>query len=279
MPVVNQISEKEAWCDPKHAEAFDFMHAMPDFILKKHYESFNEGQLLKDFLPLAGKATLYEVGCATGELYRYLRNNRSDLIYQGFDISEPAIQRAKQKYPQGSFYTLNNGFDEILQNFEQPAVVWCRDVVLHQQDPLAFLDSVITLAKEVGIVRLRTRDVGETEFNPELSCQLHWDRTWVPYIVLNTDEVISRIEAHKDVCKLVICRAYEVLGGHYSRFLPKDLYYTAAGTAETALYIQKGQRGANGLDVSYRDLGHSDRPRYTLGERVMRRLLNLIKRV
>jgi 2-polyprenyl-3-methyl-5-hydroxy-6-metoxy-1,4-benzoquinol methylase len=273
----NRVSEKEAWGDPDHAKVFDYMHAVPDFILKKHYESFSEGRLLKDFVPRSGKGKLYEVGCATGELYRYLRNNRSDLVYQGFDISEPAVQRARQKYSEGNFHKLTNGFDEIHRNFDQPEVVWCRDVVLHQEDPFTFLDNLIKLAKEAAIVRLRTRDVGATELNTEISCQLHWDKFWVPYIVLNTDEMIRRIEAHADVSKVTICRAYEVLGGHNYRALPKDLYFTAAGTAETALFIQKGPRGSSGFDVSYQDPGKSDRPQYTLAERAMRRVLAVVK--
>jgi 2-polyprenyl-3-methyl-5-hydroxy-6-metoxy-1,4-benzoquinol methylase len=272
-----RVSETEAWGDPEHAKVFDYMHGMPDYILKKHYESFSEGRLLKNFVPLSRKGKLYEVGCATGELYRYLRNNRSDLSYQGFDISEPAIDRARQKYPDGNFYKVTDGFDEILQKYDRPEVVWCRDVLLHQEDPFTFLDNLIKLAKEAVIVRLRTRDIGATELNTEISCQLHWDKFWVPYIVLNTDEMIRKIEAHSDVSKVTICRSYEVLGGHNFRVLPKDLYFTATGTAETALFIQKGPRAITGFDVSYQDPGKSDRPQYTLAERALRRVLNMVK--
>lgn len=271
----NRVSEKEAWGDQAHAKVFDYMHAMPNFILKKHYESFNEGRLLKAFKTSTGSGKLFEIGCATGELYRYIDNYRSDFNYLGFDISEPAIRRAKQKYPKGNFHRLTNGFEEIVQKFGQPEVVWCRDVVLHQDDPYYFLDNLINLAKEAALIRLRTRDVGDTVFDTQISCQLHWDKFWVPYIVVNTDEMIRRIEAHKDVRKVVICRAYEVLGGHNYRVLPKELYFTGSGTAETALFIQKGPRGNNGLEVSWMD--QSDRPQYTLGERVIRKLYSLAR--
>ena len=187
MTTRHDISEKEAWNDQTHAKEFDYMSSEPNFILKKHYESFGEGKLLKSWKPHNGRGLLFEVGCATGELYHYIHKYRSDLDYMGFDISEPAIQRAKQKYPERKFYKLIRDMDEIADRFGQPEAVWCRDVVLHQEDPYLFLDKLIDLAKEALFVRLRTRDIGDTEFNTNISCQLHWDKFWVPYIVLNVN--------------------------------------------------------------------------------------------
>jgi SAM-dependent methyltransferase len=269
------VSEREAWSVQEHAQAFDYMHATPDFILKKHYESFNEGRLLNYCNVGNGSNKFFEIGCATGELYRYISKYRSDYSYHGFDISEPTIARAKQKYPKANFHLLIGGPEEILQNFGQPEVVWCRDVVFHQNDPYFFLDNLISLAKESLIVRLRTRDIGDTVFDTQLSCQLHWDKFWVPYIVLNTDELIRRIERHQDVKKIVVCRAYEVLGGHNHRFLPKELFFSNSRTAETALLIQKGSRSGNDLEISFMD--QLDRPRLTLGEKVVRKLFDLAK--
>ena len=170
MPTRHNVSEKEAWDDQTHAEHFDSLSSEPNFILKKHYESFGEGKLLKKWKPHNGKGMLFEVGCATGELYRYIHNYHRDLAYKGFDISQPAIERAKQKYPAGDFHKLISELDEIVESFGQPEAVWCRDVVLHQKDPYLFLDKLIDLAKEALFVRLRTRDVGDTEFNSNISC-------------------------------------------------------------------------------------------------------------
>jgi len=269
------VSEKEAWDDQTHAEHFDFLSTEPNWILKKHYESFGEGKLLKKWKPNNGRGVLFEIGCATGELYRYIHNYHRDLDYKGFDISQPAIERAKQKYPDGDFHKLISGLDEIVESFGQPEAVWCRDVVLHQKDPYLFLDKLIDLAKEALFVRLRTRDVGETEFNSNISCQLHWDKYWVPYIVLNVDELISRIEENKNIKLLVIHRAYDVLGGHNHRFLPEDLYFTSAGTAETSLFIQKGSRINTPLEVIYQDFSELDgRPLHTIPQRVIRKVLS-----
>ena len=270
----HNVSEKEAWNDQTHAEHFDFMSAEPKFILKKHYESYGEGKLLKKWKPHNGRGGLYEVGCATGELYRYIHNYRRDLDYKGFDISEPAIERAKQKYPDGNFYKLVSGLDEIVNSFGQTEAVWCRDVVLHQKDPYLFLDKLIDLAKEALFVGLRTRDVGDTEFNTNISRQLHWDKYWVPYIVLNVNELIDRIEAHKDIKLLIIHRAYDVLGGHNHRFLPEELYFSSAGTAETALFIEKGLRNNAPLNIIYQDIPVLDQPTHTIHQRIFRKIFS-----
>jgi SAM-dependent methyltransferase len=271
----HHVSEREAWADQTHARTFDYLHAVPNRILRKHYESFNEGRLLDIFDHSISGNRFFEIGCATGELYRYIARYKRRFDYHGFDISEPAIARAKQKYPHAKFHRLTGGFEEIRRTYGQPDVLWCRDVVLHQEDPLAFLDELIQMTREVLLVRLRTRDVGATERNSQISCQLHWDKFWVPYIVVNINELLQRIEAHADVGKVVVGRAYEVLGGFNNRFLPKELYFSDSGTAETALFVQKGPRGAAGLDVSFMD--RPDRPQYTLGERVLRRLFKVVR--
>ena len=268
------VSEKEAWNDQTHVEHFDFLSDEPNFILKEFYESYGEGKLLKKWIPDNSRGRLFEVGCATGELFRYIHNYRNDLEYTGLDISEPSIQRAKEKYPVGNFNKLISGLDEIVDSFGQPEAVWCRDVVLHQKDPYLFLDKLINLAKEALFVRLRTRDVGEAEFNTDISRQLHWDKYWVPYIVLNVNELIGKIEAHKNIKLLVIHRAYDVLGGHNHRLLPEELYFTSTGTAETSLFIQKGVRNSAPLEVIYQDFPKLDGPLNTIPKRIIRKVLS-----
>ena len=247
------VSSKAAWADQMHAKVFDYMHKMPKYIIKKHYESFGEGRLLRMFRDEIRGEKFFEIGCATGELYRYVANYMKPLQYFGFDISKPAIDRAESKYPQGNFYLLAAGFEEIVQKFGRPDVVWSRDVVLHQESPYDFLRDLIELSNGIVVLRLRTRDVGATETNSEVSCQLHWDKFWVPYIVLNTEEMIQRISEHPTVKRIVVSRHYEVLGGHNYRVLPKDLYFRDAGTAETAVFIQKGKRHNGSVDVTFMD--------------------------
>jgi len=266
------VSEKDAWNDKTYMELAEWLSNYPNFILKKHFESYGEGKLLKKWRPSNGIAKIFDVGCSTGEFYRYIHNYRHDLDYKGFDISELPIQRAKQKFPNGDFHKLISGIDEIENNIGQPEAVWCRDVVMHQKDPYLFLNKLIDLAKEALFIRLRTRDVGDTEFNSNISCQMHWGN-WVPYIVLNIEELIGRIETNQNIKSLVIHRAYNVLGGHSHRFLPKELYFPSTGTAETALFIKKGLRGNAPLDVKYQDFSNLEYVQLnTFSQRVIRKV-------
>jgi len=266
---MHTVSEKDAWGDQTHADVFDYLAAMPTYMVRRHYESFNEGRLLNEYAGGIRGDAFFEIGCATGELYRYISRFMSRFQYTGFDISAPAIERARAKFPGGRFHLLTSGFDEIRSLYGQPDVLWCRDVVMHQEDPYAFLRGLIDLGGEAVVLRLRTRDVGETVLDVERSCQLHWDRFWVPYIVLNTDEMVRKIKESADVASIVVSRNYEVLGGQNYRYLPKELYFTDTGTAETAVFIRKGPRAGESVNVSFRD--RPDRPRYGIVDRLIRK--------
>ena len=272
---MNNVTETGAWADKTHAEVFDYLHKMPKLIVKRHYETFNEGRLLKKFKDDIQGNIFYEIGCATGELYRYITNFMSDFTYQGFDISVPALERASSKYTNANFNLIENGFEGIIKNHGRPDIVWCRDVILHQEKPYEFLNNIINLAKNTSIVRLRTRDLGETVFDTQASCQLHWDKYWVPYIVLNTDEMIEKIKENEDINKIIVSRSYEALGGRNFRFLPKELYFTSAGTAETAVLIQKGERLNGEVEILYDD--HQDRPKLGIVERIIRKASLIIR--
>ena len=245
-----------AWSSNEHARVFDYMANNPNFLLKKHYELFNETRFLKHSDNEIKGDVFFEIGCATGELYRYLSNYLKRFKYHGFDVSKVAVDRAKEKYGERHFTTIVPGEagDVEIGKHGKPDVVFCRDVVIHQEHPYEFLDGLIQMANEAIFLRLRTRDQGATVFDPTQSCQLHWDKHWEPYIVLNIDEMINRIKKHRKVDKIIIGRRYEPLGGHNFRYLPKELYFTDAGSAETAVYIHKGEKErSDDVTVIYRD--------------------------
>ena len=269
---MNNISEKKAWGDNTHAKHFDFMSNEPNRILKNHYESYAEGQFFKKWKPKNIGNKLFEIGCATGELFRYINNYRKDLDYYGFDISKPAINRALEKYPNASFNILNGDLNQMVDKFGQPDAIWCRDVILHQNDPYLMLNQLIEISKKVLFIRLRTRDKGDTVFDTKLSRQLHWDKFWVPYIVLNIDELIEKLKKRNDIKSVAIHRAYNVLGGHNLRFLPEDLYFNSTGTAETALFITKGNINNEEMNIEIQNLPHLDGPRYTIFKRFSQKI-------
>lgn len=239
---------RSAWQDAEHARHFDVRAEYSLAELKREYESHNEFQLLLQHLRPEQRETLLEIGCATGELYRYLKANHPQVTYRGADLSKPAIERARQKYPEGRFDLCGPDLAEIAD--AKPEILWCRDVVHHQPDPLTFLGKLIGISGDAVIIRTRTRDVGATVWDPELSCQWHYSGHWVPYIVMNVDELVAFVSRNPRVRSIRVLKRLEVLGGAQGRFLPKACYDPQTGTAESAVFIGLGERTGDQPDVT-----------------------------
>ena len=121
-------SPHEAWNSHEHVEEFDAFRFIPTFALKGIYESFNEVGLLREVAKgMSAGFSILEVGCATGELYRYLSARYPRVTYTGCDISQPAIERARGKYPRGaSFHLVDEQLDAVKEMGAD--IVFCRDV-------------------------------------------------------------------------------------------------------------------------------------------------------
>jgi hypothetical protein len=187
---------------------------------------------------------LLEVGCATGDFYRYLRSTWRNVTYHGVDGSMPAIARAKQKYPEAQFIAidpLGRLTDLVPTVLPQPEIVYAKDVVMHQLRPFDYITELMRVPTHILIFRCRTRDTGATELDPEKSCQYHY-QGWMPYFVLNVDELIEHIRGYDAMSEIVVYRHHVILGGQNSRYLPKACYLKEAGTAETAVGIFRQNR-------------------------------------
>ena len=63
----------KAWQDTALEEDFDSISKLPNFFLKIYYERYSEMKLFKKNINYISGNKLFEIGCATGELYRYLK--------------------------------------------------------------------------------------------------------------------------------------------------------------------------------------------------------------
>lgn len=266
------------WQTGSHTILFDSRSRLPARSLVRRFESFSDVRLLRRALLANPQARLLEVGCATGEFYRYLRIRHPGVHYAGVDISRAAVERARQRFPEGSFHLiqpdvpLGEGLREarLARGHE---VVYSKDVVHHQTDPFGFLGGLLDASDEALVVRLRTRDRGATVIDPERSCQYHYEG-WMPYLVLNTEELVGFIRDRAPESELVVCRSYQVLGGRENRYLPRECYLAETGTAETsvAIFRKTGRPGR----VSFEDGPDGQVPpplRSRIKERVKRLLM------
>jgi SAM-dependent methyltransferase len=252
------------WQAAQHAVAFDNRSGLDRRNLLRNQEGFNDVRLLNEWVPPARPLDLVEVGCATGEFARYLRYRHPSVRYHGLDISEPAIARARSKYPRAAFAVTDPELRlaEALAAAKfpaQPEVVYSKDVVQHQTDPFGFVADLLAAGREAVVLRCRTRDVGPSELDPARSCQFHYSG-WMPYLVLNLQELIEHITRLAPGSDVDIWRHHMILGGVYNRFVPKDLYLKEMGTAETAIRVIKPPAGSGRVTLLDR-LDHN--PRYT----------------
>jgi SAM-dependent methyltransferase len=265
------------WQHATHASHFDGRHRLDLRNLVRHYEAFNDVRLLTERVDASRPLDVVEVGCATGEFYRYLGRRLPRARYVGVDISEPAIARARAKYPSGRFAVvrpdvrLPAALREVAAP-DAPEVVYAKDVLHHQTSPFEFLADVLAVARDVAVLRCRTRDVGPTELDPEKSCQYHYGG-WMPYIVINLAELIDAAAEAAPGAEIVALRSHVVLGGQHGRFLPKDCYLREAGTAETALGVFKRTSSPGRVTVEDRPDGV---PRYTLDYWLRRGLARML---
>jgi SAM-dependent methyltransferase len=266
------------WQHATHARHFDGRHDLDGKNLVRNYESLNDVRLLNERVERSRPLTLVEVGCATGEFYRYLRSRYPHVAYWGLDISEPAIGWARAKYPAARFFVTRPDarLPQVLPELGlagAPDVVYAKDVLHHQTKPFEFLADVLSAAGEAAIIRCRTRDVGATELDPEKSCQYHYGG-WMPYIVINLPELVGYASDAAPGAEIVVLRHHMVLGGQHGRFLTKECYLPETGTAETAIGVFKKTATPGRVTIEDRA---AVVPRYTVGYRLRRGLGRLIR--
>ena len=237
----SKVSWYAPWLSEAHAVYFNAHSALDDRNLMRLYETLNDVRLLKERLDQGRVYSLLEVGCATGDFSRYLKLTFPRVLYHGLDISQPAIQQAKRKYPRIPFAV--RAPEQELFSVCQEAwgrnqfdVVFSADVFHHQPEPLAFLSELFSMGSHMVIFRCRTRDKGKTQWDWTFSRQFHYG-AWVPYLVVNLEELIQFIQSLSKNCELVIYRSHTVLGNRNDRQLPEDCSFPSTGTAETAVGI------------------------------------------
>lgn len=93
----------------------DSVHTVSYQSRSTQYVRFNV--LLQNTIPnKTNKLTLLDLGCGTGDMYDYLRqNNFTNVVYTGIDIVPEMIAAAQKNYPQGNFLVKNFVEEELGQ--------------------------------------------------------------------------------------------------------------------------------------------------------------------
>ena len=225
----------EGFKSDEHKNNFDVWNKMSRNYFKYVFSSFEENRYLIDYQSPNSKFTLLDYGCSSGYLKRYLNFfYGKNCIYNGYDISKESIDLAKKLYGKENFFDETDYIQNNDLRNKKYDIVYSRDTVLHQKEPWKFIDELVSKVNKRLILRLRTRNKGDTILDISNSCQIYANDKWIPYLVLNYNELIDYLK--KFNFKFIITnRSKTILGGKYNRYLDKSLYLKKTEGAETSI--------------------------------------------
>ena len=128
------------------------------------------------------------------------------------------------------------------------------------------------------IFRFRARYIGNCVLDINDSCQFHYGGYWMPYFVLNTDELVNFFSNKNNISKIIISRDYHILGGVKKRFLPKNLYLPEAKSAFTGVAVYINQKeSTDKTEVIYQD--RVEKNNFNLFDKLMSKIIRRTKQL
>ena len=145
------------------------------------------------FLPrvLFPGAKVLDVGCASGGFFNIMRSYEPHIEYTGVDLSERAVELAKERYPEATFI-VTEGFELFFANntFD---VVHCTSVFNNEPNYQAMLREMYRVSNRFVLVDIRLlKGIGrqaESVYNIQFNSE--GVEAKVPYVVNDADEVAN----------------------------------------------------------------------------------------
>ena len=145
------------------------------------------------FLPrvLFPGAKVLDVGCASGGFFNIMRSYEAHIEYTGVDLSERAVELAKERYPEATFI-VTEGFELVFANntFD---VVHCTSVFNNEPNYQAMLQEMYRGSNRFVLVDIRLlKGIGrqaESVYNIQFNSE--GVEAKVPYVVNDADEVAN----------------------------------------------------------------------------------------
>ena len=199
----------------------------------------------KVFLPrvLFPGAKVLDVGCASGGFFNIMRTFEPNIEYTGIDLSEVALELARNRYPEAKF-VLTEGFDLPFEDntFD---LVHCTSIFNNEPNYQAMLKEMYRVSNRFVIADIRLlKGIGKQQ-NSIYNIQFEGDsvEATVPYVVNDADEVanfILRLEPKPKALR----------GTGYFHRLAKEAE-SDAEVCMAILLVQKGgrQNGSTVIDT------------------------------
>ena len=204
------------------------------------------------FLPrvLFPGAKVLDVGCASGGFFNILRSLEPLIEYTGVDIAAPAIELARQQYPEARF--------EVLEGTKLPFedntfdIVHCTKVLVIEPRYKEILKEMYRVSNRFVLADIRLlKGIGsEQDFEKSFyRVQLTDDRVefTVPYVVNDADEVVEFV-LHLNP------KPKALRGTGYFHRVADEAETPHDEVCMTILLVQKGERGQGETVVDLNDL-------------------------
>jgi SAM-dependent methyltransferase len=169
-----------------------------DYYARRRHEVSDLYPSEKVFLPrvLFPGVKVLDVGCASGGFYNIMRSLEPSIEYTGIDIAEPAIELAKERYPEASFQAtdgLRIPFDD--DSFD---LVHCTSVLVVEPRYKELLEEMYRVSNRFVLVDMRLmKDIGDNQDFERSYYRIQFDheaeQAKVPYVVSDADEVVNYV--------------------------------------------------------------------------------------
>ncbi len=166
-----------------------------DFYYQNRHEISDLYPSEKIFLPrvLFPGAKVLDVGCASGGFFNIMRSYEPCVEYTGVDLSERAVELARERYPEARFI-VTKGFGLPFEDntFD---VVHCTSVFNNEPNYQAMLKEMYRVCSRFVLVDIRLlKGIGKQE-NSVYNIQFNGEQVEaiVPYVVNDADEVADFI--------------------------------------------------------------------------------------
>ncbi len=200
----------------------------------------------KVFLPrvLFPGAAVLDVGCASGGFFNIMRTFEPNIEYTGIDLSERAVELARERYPEARF-VLTEGFELPFED-NSFDIVHCTSVFNNEPNYQEMMKEMYRVSNRFVLVDIRLLkgigNVRESVYNIQFNGG--GVEATVPYVVNDADEVANFILQLEPKPKAL-------RGTGYFHQVAKEAKSTDGEVCMTILLVQKGSRevGATVIDL------------------------------
>ena len=203
----------------------------------------------KVFLPrvLFPGATVLDVGCASGGFFNIMRSFEPRIEYTGIDLSERAVELARERYPEATFL-LTEGFELPFED-DSFDIVHCTSVFNNEPNYQGMMKEMYRVSSRFVLVDIRLLKGIGTVRESVYNIKFHGDgvEAKVPYVVNDADEVVNFILQLEPKPKAL-------RGTGYFHQVAKEAESTDGEVCMTVLLVQKGGRENGPTEIDLDDL-------------------------